>query len=75
MKYAKFDTAELYKLKLNEINDYLGYPDGHGTDNYCDAEPTIIDVDGKFIMPVIQEIEDLFDSLCIAYIRYPMEEE
>ena len=61
MKYKKFDTIEEYTAKNTEINLLRGYP-SNGTERYAPDEPEV-DIDGKFIMPVMPDLEHLFTGL------------
>ena len=56
--YYATDKKGFNKL-LNQANKLLGFPDGNGTDNYC--EP-IIDKDGVYYFTINTEVESLVDE-------------
>lgn len=73
-----FDTIEAYQAKLVEVNQHFGYPNGQGTDTYCDDIPTTT-IEGKYPFPISNSVSHLFaDCVIVAVVTYsqqPIEED
>lgn len=65
--YAIFDTLEDYESKNSEINTYLGYPNNSGTARYASELP-LKDIDGKYVMHILNGLEHLFGGCRIVEI-------
>jgi len=69
--FAQFDSIEAYLAKNDEINVFLGYPDGRGTERYATDNPTKT-IEGKYAMPVSERIAHLFDDCeIVESVEYP----
>jgi len=69
--YAIFETLEAYQAKNQELNAYLGYPNVNGTERYATDEPQQT-IDGKYAMPIRDEIAHLFVGCeILETVEYP----
>lgn len=59
--YAIFTNVTQYNAKLRQVNEFLGYPNNHGTETYY-FQTAPRDVNNKCYMPVIAAIEHLFEG-------------
>ena len=67
---ALFTTLKAYRAKNKEVNDYLGYPDGRGTDRYATETPQAT-IDGKYAMPISERVAHLFtDCEIVESVEY-----
>jgi len=68
--FAIFSTIKAYRDKNKEIGDYLGYPDGFGTDRYATETPQPT-IDGKYPMPITERVAHLFtDCEIVESVEY-----
>lgn len=73
--YAIFNTISAYHAKNAEINNSLGYPDGHGTERYASESPKQT-TDGMYAMQILPYVEHLFAGCTIVNtVEYPQEVE
>ena len=68
--FAIFSTIKAYRDKNKEIGDYLGYPDGSGTDRYATEIPQLTK-DGKYAMLISERVAHLFtDCEIVESVEY-----
>lgn len=71
--FALFDTLEAYRNKNQEVNAYFGYPNERGTLRYATENPSET-IDGKYAMPIRDEIAHLFVGCeIVEAVEYPEE--
>ena len=71
--FAIFNTISAYLSKNVEINSYLSYPDGCGTEKYASETPKQT-TDGMYAMQILPYVENLFVGCTVVdKIEYPQE--